>query len=78
MAAQQIEFKRSGDVTTVTINGEYAGSIRRKQVSNSSPRGGAYRIVHVPILPDGTSPWMCYTRKEATEDLLRHHNQKKD
>lgn len=77
MADQKIELTRRGQLTTVIIDGEYAGSIKRKQVSNSSPRGGAYRIVHIPFLPDGTQPWICYTRKEAVQDILRHHNDSK-
>jgi len=73
-----LKFERKGIRTYVFLDGDYIGRIERREVSNSSARGGAYRTMHyaqpiakLPLHPKGVG---CYTRKEAAEWLLDHHN----
>ena len=69
-----ITFKRSGDETVVKFGDAVIGRIVRKEGSDSSPRGGAYRTFHYPITATGKRLARCYSRKEAVEDLLRANN----
>ena len=65
-----ITYQRSGARTRAMYGDQYIGVIVRKEGSNSSPRGGAYRTFHYPITPAGKKLPSCYTRKEAMEHLL--------
>lgn len=66
-----LTFKRIGDSTRVMLGDVFIGLVVRKQGSDSSPRGGAYRTFHHPITATGERLPQCYSRKEAVEDLLR-------
>lgn len=66
-----LQFERRGLLTSVTRDGEYLGYIKRVTGSDSSPRGGAYRTFHKPMSAVGGPLGLCYSRKEAVEDLLR-------
>ena len=72
----ELKFERKGTRTWVLLDGEYIGRIDRREVSNSSPRGGAYVTNHFayPMTKLRGPGVQCYTRKEAAEWLLDHHN----
>lgn len=71
-----LKFERKGIRTYVYLDGELLGRIERREVSNSSPRGGAYRTVHfaIPGIKHRKHGVRCYTRKEAAEWLLNQYN----
>lgn len=70
-----LKFERKGGYTRVFLDGEFIGLIQRREVSNASPRGGAYRTEHfaIPGTKHRSHGVGCYTRKEATEWLVGHH-----
>jgi hypothetical protein len=66
-------FKRRGARTWVYLGEDLLGRIDRREVSNASPRGGAYRTAHfaMPLTGEYRKRGVeCYTRKEAAEWLL--------
>lgn len=67
-----LTFERKGARTWVYLGGEIIGRIERREVSNASPRGGAYRTAHfaIPGLKPRNCGVECYTRKEAAEWLV--------
>lgn len=66
---------KSSDLTHVTLTGhpedEYLGYVKRVHVSNSSPRGGAYRWEHQAKTARGRLLGQFTTRKEAVEQIVR-------
>lgn len=65
---------RGGNITAVLLDGFQIGIIQRVTGSNSSPRGGAERNFYYAAARGQTheeSSSARYTRKEATEDILR-------
>jgi hypothetical protein len=68
-------FDRRGSNTYVYLDGEFLGRIERREVSNASPRGGAYRTAHcaIPGIKHRSHGVMCDTRKEAAEWLVNHY-----
>ena len=71
---ENLTFTRKGQTTRVFLDGDFIGLIIRREVSNASARGGAYRTMHYakPItkLPMHPRGYPCYTRKEAAEFLV--------
>ena len=73
--AASLKFERKGDYTRVFLDGEFIGLIQRREVSNASPRGGAYRTEHfaIPGTKHRSHGVSCCTRKEAAEWLVANH-----
>lgn len=72
-------FHRTGKRTYVSVAEDMIGVIVRETVSNSSPRGGAYRTVHFAYKDyrrRKENGKLFYTRKEAAEWLLDRHNER--
>ena len=65
-----LTYSRRGLITHVYLDGEFIGLIKRREGSDSSPRGRAYRTFHHPITADGDRRARCYSRAEAAETLL--------
>lgn len=75
----ELKFERKGIRTYVFFGEELLGRIERREESNASARGGAYRTMHyaIPTIPGNVNRKRgvaCYSRKEAAEWLLDHHN----
>jgi hypothetical protein len=69
-----ITYHRTGNLTQVYRDGYYLGTITRRDESNSSPRGGAYRSMHYTKGLDSVGRPVGrvahYSRREAVEYLL--------
>jgi hypothetical protein len=68
--AAALSFKRSGSETAVMLGDVAIGRVVRREGSDSSPRGRAYRTFHYPITAAGKQLLRCYSRAEAVEVLL--------